>query len=158
MINFLRAWKFETGFLLIIGAALAVWATTVYFSPGAQQQRDAEEYLERLQADYANDTYGGATPEETLALFIAALEKGDIELASMYFLPEDREKMVKRFEEEFLIDKNFDHIVQGLASLKKTEGGNSKTVFFVGTDSGSVVTSQVVLDKNPNGVWKISDI
>src|SRR3989344_7948666 len=117
MINFLRAWKFETGFLLIIGAALLVWAATVYFSPGAQQQRDAEEYLERLQADYANDTFGGATPEETLSLFIAALEKGDIELASKYFLPEDREKWSQNIES---VQKN-NHINEMVDDLSRAE-------------------------------------
>ena len=64
MANFLRAWKFETGFLLIIGAALAVWATTVYFSPGAQQQREANDYLGRLQAEQARDNYRGAVSDE----------------------------------------------------------------------------------------------
>ncbi|MBI3019760.1 MAG: hypothetical protein HYY60_00320, partial [Parcubacteria group bacterium] len=98
MINFLRAWKFEMGFLLIIGAALLVWAATVYLSPEARKARDANEYLERLQAEYKNDTYGGATPEETLSLFIAALEKGDIELASKYFLPEDREEILVQIQ------------------------------------------------------------
>ena len=50
MINFLRGWKFEGGFLLIIGAALLVWAATVYLSPQAREARDTQKYLEELQA------------------------------------------------------------------------------------------------------------
>ncbi len=158
MINFLRGWKFEGGFLLIIGAALLVWAATVYLSPQAREARDTQKYLEELQAQYKNDTYGGATPEETLALFIAALEKEDIELASKYFLPEDREEITKRLEGEYQVDGNFGHTVIGLKSLEKTGGEGKNTAFFVITNRENVVTSQVVLDKNPNGVWKISDI
>ena len=45
-----------------------------------------------------NDTFGGATPEETLALFIEALEAEDVELASKYFLPDDREEMKSDLE------------------------------------------------------------
>src|SRR3989344_5952884 len=75
MINFLRAWKFETGFLFIIAAALLVWGVTVYFSPEMRRARDAREYLEQLQADYANDTYGGASPLENHSSFLHTLRK-----------------------------------------------------------------------------------
>jgi len=34
----------------------------------------------------SEDTYGGKTPEETLNLFIEALKKEDLELASKYFV------------------------------------------------------------------------
>src|SRR3989344_4272535 len=56
---------------------------------------DPEEgirYYELLQKAYKNDTYGGNTPEETLELFRTALEKGDIELASKYFVIEKQKK------------------------------------------------------------------
>ena len=65
MANFLRAWKFETRFLLIISAALLIWAGTAYLSPVAQQERAANAYLEDLEKQYKDDTYGGTTPEET---------------------------------------------------------------------------------------------
>ena len=156
MINFLRAWKFETGFLFIIGAALLVWGVTVYFSPEMRRARDAREYLEQLQADYANDTYGGATPEETLALFIAALEKGDIELASKYFLPEDREEILSDIESA----EESGRMNQSIERFKdlNLETKNEDRAFFITTDASGLVQTQVVLDKNPNGVWKISDI
>ncbi|MBI1998711.1 MAG: hypothetical protein HYS73_00025 [Parcubacteria group bacterium] len=156
MINFLRAWKFETGFLLIIATALAVWAGTVYLSPEARKAREANDYLERLQAEYANDTYGGATPEETLALFIAALEKGDIELASKYFLPEDREEIkndIKSAEEAGRIRQSIERFKDLSLETK-----NGQKAFFITTDANGLVQTQVILDKNPNGVWKISDI
>src|SRR3989344_7369230 len=146
MINFMRGWKFELGFLLIIGAALLVWAGTVYLSPEARKARDANDYLERLQAEYANDTYGGATPEETLALFIAALEKGDIELASKYFLPEDREKILDQIKSA----KNEDRLDEAIARFKNLdlETKNEKTAFFIKTNNAGIVDFQATLDKN----------
>lgn len=41
-----------------------------------------------LEQQYRNDNYGGETPEETLRLFVEALEAKDLELASKYYLPE----------------------------------------------------------------------
>lgn len=43
---------------------------------------------DRLEEQYKNDTYGGDTPEETLRLFVEALEKGDFALAAKYYVPE----------------------------------------------------------------------
>ncbi len=156
MINFLRAWKFETGFLLIIGAALLVWAGTVYLSPEARKARDANDYLERLQAEYKNDTYGGATPEETLALFIAALEKGDIELASKYFLPEDREEILNDIKD---VDKN-GGLGAAIERFKKMSlsSKDENWAFFKIYDEKGNTKSQIVFSKNQQEIWKISDI
>lgn len=157
MINFLRAWKFEAGFFLIVGAALLVWAGTVYLSPEAQKERDARKYLEELQAQYKNDTYGGATPEETLALFIAALEKGDIELASMYFLPEDREEMLKGLQ-NVESNGNLEAMTADLNRKKyRNEISENNVTYSVANDQKEIALV-VSLSKNGNGIWKISDI
>ena len=51
--------------------------------------RKADKAVERFQGSleqpYKEDVYGGKTPEETLQMFIEALKKEDIELASKYF-------------------------------------------------------------------------
>ena len=83
-------WMFVVGFLVIIAIGIIVDAVWVqYFSPAAQDAKRMEaQYTayEQQQKSYeeamAQDTYGGKTPEETLALFISALEKEDIDLAS----------------------------------------------------------------------------
>src|SRR3989338_8569968 len=68
------------------------------------QYRNSPEYqtlqdLKKLEKAYAEDTYGGDTPEETLRLFIDALKKGDTDLATKYFVldvqPEWREGLAK---------------------------------------------------------------
>ena len=56
---------------------------------------ELENYYRNLNELYKKDTYGGSTPEETLALFIDALKKGDVELASKYFVPEKQKKMAE---------------------------------------------------------------
>lgn len=43
-----------------------------------------------LEKAYREDAYGGATPEETLGLYVEALEKGDFDLASKYYIPEEQ--------------------------------------------------------------------
>lgn len=156
MINFVRGWKFIGGFLLIISASLILWVLTITLSPEAKQAREARAVLEQLNEEYENDTFGGQTPEETLELFIAALEEGDIELASKYFLPEDRRKILSNIESTKKQDKLNDAIVRFKDLVLETK--NDRTAFFITTDSSGLVEIQATLDKNQNGVWKISDI
>ena len=156
MINFVRGWKFIGGFLLIISASLILWMLTITLSPEARQAREARAVLEQIQEEYIGDTFGGQTPEETLELFIAALEDGDIELASKYFLPEDREKImndIKSTEEAGKLSAAIERFKNLRLSSK-----NNKRAFFKISDENGMTEFQATLDKNPNGVWKISDI
>ncbi len=85
--------KFVAVFVTLI---VLVWggffAYRRYFSPEAK--RDAEiranyekatQAMQTFEDALRADTYGGTTPEETLALFIDALKKGNTGLASKYF-------------------------------------------------------------------------
>ena len=88
-----KYWKFVAGFLgiiIIVAGGFFVWER--YFSPQAkinrETQKNYEKYLEwerNYEKAMKEDTYGGKTPEETLQMFIEALKKEDIELASKYF-------------------------------------------------------------------------
>ena len=147
--------KFIAGFVAIIGVALAsLYFFQTYFSPEKRAERKLAE-LERL---YAEDTYGGQTPEETLQLFIDALKAGDIDLASKYFVIEDREKSKQQLLNEQKIDSVFEHLIAGLSKLERTVIKDSSQAFFVITDKNNVVTSQVTFGKNINGTWKIVDM
>ena len=55
--------------------------------------KSVERFQESLEEPYKKDTYGGKTPEETWAMYLDALKKGDIELASKYFSVGDQEKI-----------------------------------------------------------------
>jgi len=48
-----------------------------------------EQALDEYYQKFAEDTYGGKTPQETLDMFIEALENGDIDLAAKYFAMDD---------------------------------------------------------------------
>lgn len=64
-------------------------------APYSEYARMTAEYVTQQKAQsaalekaYREDSYGGATPEETLKLYVEALEKGDFEEASRYFAVE----------------------------------------------------------------------
>jgi len=60
-------------------------------------------YIAREEQRYKNDKYGGKTPEETYAMFLEALKKKDIELASKYFTLDKQEQYKKALQG---VDKN----------------------------------------------------
>lgn len=81
--------------LITAGVFVALFAVAVayeaFLSPRAVGEREtwknyeiAKKGLEDFREKMTADTYGGKTPQETLDMFIAALEKNDIELASKY--------------------------------------------------------------------------
>ncbi len=88
-----KFWKFVARFLIIIILSIAgFWLWSKYLSPQAKYQRQTQKQYEaylKWEDNYKtalkNDTYGGKTPEETLKMFIEALKKEDVELASKYF-------------------------------------------------------------------------
>lgn len=61
--------------------------------------RQYESYTKDLDARYMNDKYGSTTPEGTLELFVKALEKEDVVLASKYFVAEKQIKMEEELGE-----------------------------------------------------------
>lgn len=100
-----KTWWFR---LLAIGVAAVVAYYASYLpaylewrqvmKPYDEQNKKTAEYYAYLdqqkaqkEALYKADTYGGDTPEQTLDMFIVALEAGDYELASKYILPENQE-------------------------------------------------------------------
>lgn len=115
------------------------------------------KYYQDMEARYRADTYGGETPEETLQLFIDALKKGDIELASKYFVIEDQEKFSEDLEEM----KNEDNFARAQADFKKLQlsKNDGERAFFTITNEKNVVEVQVILYRNEvTGKWKIAEL
>jgi len=149
--------KLLLGFLGIITVGAIIWIGSTYFNPEARQERTALKYFEDLERQYKDDTYGGATPEATLELFIAALEAGDIELASKYFLPDDRNKWVDNLE-KIQETNNLSAMIQDISRAEKSTQENDTAIFVV-TNEENIVSVLINLDKNPaTGVWKITDL
>ncbi len=78
------------GIIAVIIAAYLAWNN--FLNPEAKSRREEENrYNQFFQAlsdgedRQREDIYGGKTPQETIDLFVAALEKDDLELASKYF-------------------------------------------------------------------------
>jgi len=105
----------------------------------------------------SQDIYGGTTPEETLALFISALEVGDTELAAKYFVIDKQEEMANGFN--LSIRNGF---MDKLISLLKKEGRG--TLVFDENYSYSIVEDGIeifgvefVLNEYAN-IWKIESL
>ena len=80
--------------LIVFGVIVFVWygyVGTVKYINWKWWQRmkneaaNFEKEIADKKAKIVADTYGGKTPQETLDMFISAVEKGDYELASKYF-------------------------------------------------------------------------
>jgi hypothetical protein len=165
-------------FILAVLAAFIIWGM-LQAGPWIRKFQDwraARALQNQLEKLYRNDKYGGKTPEETFDMFIAALEKGDVELASKYFVLEKQEswlKTLREYKKEGLIS-NFvvelketkigwerketsdPNIVEFYSSVKIGQGstvnlGNQKIKIPPGT-----YTNTTRFQKYPNGIWKIN--
>ncbi len=165
-------------FVLAILAALIIWSM-LRFSPWLrnwQERRLAAKIQRQLEKPYREDKYGGKTPEETYDMFIAALEKNDITLASKYFVLGKQEQWKKTLEEYKVRDliKDFiDELKSTKNKWKKVNSTDDKTITFqyevliennsVANFNGQKVnipagnyTNDSVFTRYPSGVWKIS--
>lgn len=124
--------------ILAILAGLVIWLL-VNLGPWLknwQNNRTAKSSQEQLENEYKNDKYGGATPKETFNLFISALEKGDTNLASKYFIIEKQAAWTKT-----------------LTTYK-----NQSLLNNLITELKSLSLDQNMFKFYPSGVWKINDL
>ena len=135
---------------LVIARAYDKWRGMEEVEKIANALRQYEqEILEKRMAD----TYGGKTPQETLQLYIDAVEKGDYELASKYFVEEKREKWAR----ELVSIKEAGKISLFLNPLKEALLIDGE--YSMGGGIYSIHDPvRVGFMKYPNGVWKISEI
>ena len=141
--------------LLLGWGALYVAAHYPQWRAEQQVRRTADELKRIEEDDYQRamaDTYGGKTPQETLALFIEAVEGGDYELASKYFIGEKRER-----ELNALMRSEKENIFAVTELLKKIGEGDGNYTF---DDEEYVVNEPIYVRFKlyPNGVWKIIEI
>ncbi len=72
---------------------------------GYKWQRQVDNWLDARRKPYIEDTYGGKTPEETWGLFLDALKKGDVELASKYFVVEKQKEVLGDLRESIKLNR-----------------------------------------------------
>jgi len=167
-----KYWKFVAGFLGIIIIAFGgffVWEK--YFSPQAkinrETQKNYEKYLE-WQKSYEKamreDTYGGKTPEETLQMFIEALKKEDIELASKYFMLRDDGSIDPKWKEALKKTKEAGKLSEVVDLLSKAKPDleariSDEYYIFSSRDKNGNVIADIDLHFNKySGVWKIESL
>ncbi len=165
----IRRWK---SFLIILGIIAAaesgylVW--NHYLSPEAKENRKIENdfkaymrLVDQYETAMKNDTYGGKTPQETLDMFIDALEKGDLELASKYFvLREDgsRDPEILEALQEKKINNILPEMIR-LLSVAQPTGSflEGRYGFKVTDDTGNYSTIEFIFNEYSQ-VWKIESM
>lgn len=170
-------WKFVAGFLgiiVVIAGGFFVW--NGYLSPTAKSQRQMEkqyeaymEWEKRHLDALKQDIFGGKTSEETLKMFIEALEKEDIELASKYFALDVNENseyyLTRRKWEDGLRKAKEDGKIGGITEsikqmkLSKRDTGSQDVVEYVLLDIDGIVNRAAILKFNKySNIWKIESL
>jgi len=144
--------------LAAIFVLFCVWF--VGSSPAVQewmQYQAQKAYVIGIEAEQRNDVYGGFTPEETMALFIAALKKGDTELAVKYVDPESRDEarnlLVARMGGAKTIDAE---LIERLENAELSMYGELAS-FDVVTVDGST-SSLMMIKSSISKRWKLSEL
>ncbi len=139
---------------MIVALAMGgLYALNYYFSP----EQKAIRYYKNLERQYAEDTYGGKTPEETLQLFIDALKAGDIELASKYFVVDKQGEWLSNME-KVKSNNNLDAMILDILRAEKSKEERDRALFVV-TNKENIVSLIISIGKNnKNGIWKIIDM
>jgi len=147
--------------IVVLSAGALLWWQR-YNDPSRAQQAALEEYQQQVEEAYRNDTYGGSTPEETLHLFVEALKKEDIELASKYFALDDilsREKWVGYLEgvkKQGLLAQMANDITLRAKSAGSSYVGNY--AFEIYNSDGSVAVT-IEMELSPiSKIWKIESL
>jgi hypothetical protein len=156
-------WKFIIIFvaIILVGYAIYVAAYNIAHRDEIQRAADIEKDIEAWANIYRNDKAGGSTPQETLNLFIAALEKNDVDLATSYFMPDDsgsREKWQKILQDTYDAG-NFQLLAQALKKAQPNEAGiiEDKFYLFTAVDDRGEALAGVSLQFNGH-VWKIDSL
>lgn len=98
--------------------------------------------------------FGGKTPQETLKLFIVALEKNDLLLAVKYFIPENRETVsedLAKLDSANLLGD----LIKDLKNIKSGKLKNETNYYFEVADKNDQTITKLELLKNQKGLWKI---
>ncbi len=136
------------------------WLSTVTSFQNKMMMRNIAKYEQKFK----DDKYGGKTPEETYVMFLEALKKKDIELASKYFVLEKQEEYKKALYE---VDKNgkWDLMMEDLTNYnnmtKEKTGDNYYTINIFRKDDPKMLSEQIIIilpTKILNNTEEISDI
>ncbi len=141
---------------LSVSAFFVVLVFGVYYDKRQGQKRveelkiALEKWEQGIYDKKAGDTVGGKTPRETLDMFISAVEAGDYELASKYFVVEKQGEWKK----DLSTVKNINEFLKVIKSTQKSDGEYSedKTTYSI------YKPTSIDFIIYPSGNWKIEKI
>ena len=155
-------------FALIFIVFIGLVIYEAFFSARAIENREDQEKLrvftesiEAYEEAMRNDVYGGKTPEETLNLFIKALEENNFELASRYFVFEDNKNSNQEILNTLIDIEESKKLTTLINNIKKAipdEESSSPTSawFSVFDHNSSEIIQEIHLEFNKfSGIWKI---
>jgi hypothetical protein len=147
--------------LALLAGFLAFFAIAAFkdwqFKKGLDESRQAyDEWQEEFYQRALADNVGGKTPQDTLRMYIEAVEKGDYELASKYFILEKQEKWFSELSEISKVGKInlfLDPIREALALDNGKFSESNKIKYFT-------ISEPIAIDLGlyPSGVWKLIEI
>lgn len=166
--------------VLILLALLVIWLINSLFPflTNRFESWQARRAYEKLSEPYYKDTYGGKTPEETYDMFIAALKKGDTDLAAKYFVIEKQDDW-KETLTEYKNSGSLNNFAGELENTKKvwikSEKSTLELVSFVYTNTikedkevefegeklvipAGNYRNESIFTKYPTGIWKIESL
>jgi len=114
--------------ILLVGIGLCIGFLIWFLNPQMRQARQFKKGIENFnqalktaEKEYADDTYGGVTPEETYQLFLEALKNQDIDLASKYFILNKQEEY-KDFFTQIKNSGQWDKMMADLLDPRNAKG------------------------------------
>lgn len=120
--------KYLTIFIILLISGLAiswlVWYLNAEIQQARQYKKDAGILTEKIQErekEYEADTYGGETPQQTYKMFLEALKKEDIDLASKYFIL-DKQQEYKQFFTDIKNNNKWDEMMRDLLKPDNQKG------------------------------------
>ena len=151
--NSVTKYKFFGGLILILFLGTSVIYGIRFYRDRTDLKAlaDYDAYVDKFK----NDTVGGKTPEETLKMFVAALKKGDVELASQYFSLDDKGSRQKWVD---MLNKNKEDFLRVADLIKDAKFYSSLhdgQAWYGIIDSGNKKLIGLILN---NQVWKIDSL
>ncbi|PIR42125.1 MAG: hypothetical protein COV30_00010 [Candidatus Yanofskybacteria bacterium CG10_big_fil_rev_8_21_14_0_10_37_15] len=178
MINWKNIFKSWAGIPVLILIVLGVLWILTTFVPGLSQSYEVKKIKNNIQSfyeRYLGDEYGGKTPEETYELLIMALKKGDIELASKYFVADKQERWeetLNEYKEKGFLSDFVVELEEIKSDWEKLPSDDMDITYFEYTifikeDSKTTFngqeidipagdyTNESIFEKSEKGIWKI---
>lgn len=164
--------------MFLVGSGYFIWNR--FFDESARANRflnEQVEIYEKAEKAYVEamtaDTYGGKTPQETLDMFVDALKKGDVELASKYFLLDTdsskensenyltRNKYLLALRESYKnnqLSKIIDVLSRAILNPDQPSWDKNLSWYMALDNNGSLEADIALRFNKYSGIWKIESL